>query len=94
MAGTPPVDLSTYDPMAREIQQDPFPYYAALRAKSPVHRLRDSNVYCISRMSTLRAVLADTATFSSRASNAATQVPERSSASEPPPPETRTGPSL
>ncbi len=68
------VDLETYDPMAKEIQQDPFPYYAALRARSPVHRLGESNVYCISRMSTLRDVLGNTEVFSSRASNAATTV--------------------
>jgi cytochrome P450 len=68
------VDLTAYDPMAKEIQQDPFPYYAALRARSPVHRLGQSNVYCISRMSTLRDVLGRPETFSSEASNAATRV--------------------
>lgn len=67
------MDLTRYDPMAREVQQDPFPYYAALRAEAPVHRL-PSGVYCISRMATLRQVLADTDVFSSRASNAATSV--------------------
>jgi cytochrome P450 len=68
------VDLDSYDPMAKEIQQDPFPYYAALRARSPVHRVGSSNVYCISRMSTLRDILGRPEIFSSQASNAATRV--------------------
>lgn len=67
------VDLATYNPMAREIQQNPFPYYAAMRERSPVHRLGKSRVYCISRMSTLRDVLGNTAVFSSEASNAPTR---------------------
>jgi len=71
---TDTVDLSTYDPMARETQQNPFPYYAALRERSPVHRLGESPIYCVSRMSTLREVLGDTAVFSSEASNAGTRV--------------------
>jgi len=68
------IDLTRYDPMERSVQQDPFPYYAALRAQAPVHRLAGSGVYCISRMSTLREVLASPETFSSQASNAATSV--------------------
>ena len=68
------IDLATYNPMAREVQQDPFPYYAALRDRSPVHRLGNSPVYCVSRMSTLREVLGNTDVFSSRAANASTPV--------------------
>jgi cytochrome P450 len=74
MSANHALDLTSYNPMAKEIQQNPFPYYAALRARSPVHRLGESNVYCISRMSTLRDVLGKPEIFSSEASNAATRV--------------------
>ena len=77
MSADAALDLARYDPMAREAQQNPFPYYAALRERSPVHRLGDSQVYCISRMSTLRDVLANPVTFSSRAANAATTVRDK-----------------
>lgn len=77
MSNDSAVDLSTYDPMAREIQQNPFPYYAALRERSPVHRLGESSLYCVSRMSTLRDVLGDTEVFSSEASNAPTRAREQ-----------------
>ena len=74
MSARSAVDLSSYDPMARDIQQNPYPYYAALREQSPVHRLGKSPVYCISRMSTLLDVLRKTEVFSSEASNAQTRV--------------------
>jgi len=73
MSNDSAVDLSTYNPMARETQQNPFPYYAALRERSPVHRLGKSSLYCVSRMSTLREVLGNTEAFSSEASNAPTR---------------------
>ncbi|MGI9590900.1 MAG: cytochrome P450, partial [Myxococcota bacterium] len=68
------LDLASYDPMAKEVQQDPFPYYAELRARAPVHRLGSSQVYCVSRMSTVREILGKPVIFSSQASNAATRV--------------------
>ena len=67
-------DLARYNPMDPEIQQNPFPHYAALRARSPVHRLGKSSLYCISRMSTLLDVLGRTDVFSSEAANAQTAV--------------------
>lgn len=63
------VDLSSYDPMERSIQQDPFPYYAELRRSAPVFLHPATGIYFISRLDTVRQVLADTKTFSSRMSN-------------------------
>ena len=66
------IDLSQYNPMDREVQQNPFPFYSALRERSPVHQLPGTNLYCVSRLSTVCEVLADTRTFSSKAANAGT----------------------
>ncbi len=72
-APDPPIDLQHYDPMQREIQQDPFPYYAALRREAPVFRHPATGIYFISRLDTVNEVFADPATYSSRFSNTATQ---------------------
>ena len=68
-----PAALEGYDPMAPAVQQDPFPHYAALRREAPVFRHPKTGIYFVSRLDTVRAILADTGTFSSRMSNAATQ---------------------
>ena len=67
------IDLQHYDPMDPAIQQDPFPAYAALRREAPVYRHEKSGVYYVSRHETVRRVLTDTETFSSRTSNAGTR---------------------
>ena len=59
------VDLERYDPMDPEIQQDPFPHYAALRRDSPVHR-STSGIFFISRLDTVREVLGRPKVFSAR----------------------------
>jgi cytochrome P450 len=66
------VDLTSYDPMERSTQQDPFPYYAALRRDQPVYKHPRSGIYFISRMSTLSHVLSKPLLFSSQAANAQT----------------------
>jgi cytochrome P450 len=66
------VDLANYHPMDPATQQDPFPYYARLRAEAPVFRHPALGIYFVSRLDTVRQVLAEPATFSSRFSNAAT----------------------
>ena len=65
------VDLTDYDPMRREVQQDPFPYYAALRREAPVFEHR-SGIYFVSKLDTVNRIFADPGTFSSRFSNAGT----------------------
>ena len=66
------IDLTVYNPMDRVVQQNPFPFYAALRERSPVHQLPGTQLFCISRMSTVCDVLAKPQVFSSKAANAAT----------------------
>ena len=67
------IDLSTYDPMDREVQQCPFDHYAALRAHGPVFHHASSGMYFISRHDAVIDVLRDTETFSSREANKKTE---------------------
>jgi cytochrome P450 len=69
---TASIDLQTYDPMEPSAQQNPFPFYAALREQAPVFRHPTTGIFFISRMDTLRAVLAEPRLFSSQASNQGT----------------------
>jgi cytochrome P450 len=64
-----PVNLDTYDPMDREVQQCPFDHYAALQAEGPVFFHEQSEMYFISRHDVLIDVIRDTETFSSESSN-------------------------
>ena len=66
------IDLETYDPMDREVQQCPFPHYAALRQRAPVYLHPGTGMYFVSKLETVKQVLLDTATFSSRMSNVGT----------------------
>jgi cytochrome P450 len=64
--------LAGYDPADPAAQQDPFPHYRTLRREAPVYRHPKTGVYFVSRYATVREVLADPVTYSSRFSNAAT----------------------
>jgi cytochrome P450 len=64
------VDLETYNPLDPAVQQNPFPSYATLRRKAPVFRHPLTGIYFVSRYSTVKHVLGDTGTFSSRMANA------------------------
>ncbi len=66
------IDLSQYDPMKREVQQDPFPYYAALRRETPVFKHPVTGIYFVSRLDTVNEVFGDPGRFSSRFSNTGT----------------------
>ena len=44
------IDLSTYDPMDREVQQCPFNHYAALRDHGPLFFHEQSNMFFASRL--------------------------------------------
>jgi cytochrome P450 len=65
------IDLSKYDPMEREVQQNPFPYYAALRAQDPVFRHPATGIFFISRHATVSRVLGEPLLFSSQFANMA-----------------------
>jgi cytochrome P450 len=60
------VDHECYDPFAPEMQQDPFPWYAALRRNAPVWKHPASGIVFVSRHVHVSKVLADPHTYSSR----------------------------
>jgi cytochrome P450 len=66
------VDFNQYDPMKRVVQQNPFPYYEALRRDAPVYRHPISGIYFVSRLDTVNRIFADPETFSSKFSNTGT----------------------
>lgn len=66
------IDLDQYDPMKREVQQNPFPYYEALRRDAPVYRHPVSGIYFVSTLDTVNHIFANPETFSSKFSNTGT----------------------
>jgi cytochrome P450 len=66
------VDLDQYDPMRHDVQQNPYPYYEALRRDAPVYRHPVSGIYFVSRLDTVNRIFADPGTFSSKFSNTGT----------------------
>jgi cytochrome P450 len=60
------VDFTRYDPFAPEMQQHPFPWYAALRENAPVWKHPATGIVFVSRHSHVSQILADTTTYSSR----------------------------
>jgi cytochrome P450 len=65
-----PSPLEAYDPMDPAVQQDPFPHYAALRARAPVWQGR-GGIYFVSRHDAVVEVLRQPNTFSSQWGNSA-----------------------
>jgi cytochrome P450 len=66
------VDLDQYDPMRHDVQQNPYPYYEALRRDAPVYRHPVTGIYFVSRLDTVNRIFADPGTFSSKFSNTGT----------------------
>jgi cytochrome P450 len=60
------IDHERYDPFAPEMQQNPFPWYAALRERAPVWKHPGSGIVFVSRHGLVSEVLSDTGTYSSR----------------------------
>jgi cytochrome P450 len=56
----------TFDLFDRELQQEPHPHYAAMRAESPVHYVEANDLYLVVSNECVREVLRDVETFSSR----------------------------
>ncbi|MGK0476992.1 MAG: cytochrome P450 [Ilumatobacter sp.] len=73
MADITDIDLETYDPMDREVQQCPFDHYAALRDHGPIFHHKQTGMYFASRHDIVNEILRDTETFSSRLANAGTR---------------------
>ena len=72
MTDTAAVDLSTYNPMDREVQQCPFDHYAALRDHGPLFFHEPTRMYFASRLDIVNEILRDVANFSSRMASAGT----------------------
>ena len=43
------IDVAEYDPYSEAVLDDPYPFYRALRAESPVHYLEKWNSWALSR---------------------------------------------
>lgn len=56
-----------YEPFAAETRDDPFPRYAALRERAPLHWADEAQAFCVSRHEDVRSVLRDAERFSSDA---------------------------
>ena len=68
------VSLDGYSPMDPSAQQDPFPYYKALRDRAPVHR-GENGITFVSRHGAVQDVLRQPNTFSSQWFNSAAPPP-------------------
>ena len=53
-----------YNPLSAGMAQDPYPFYAALRERDPVHRSRLVNAWVLSRHADIDAILRDHRRFS------------------------------
>jgi cytochrome P450 len=65
-----------YDPLAPDVQADPYPYYAMLRREAPVYHLADLDLWAVSRFDDVRRVMRDNASFSSEAMAEAVSRPD------------------
>ena len=55
----------SYNPLSSEMAQDPYPTYAKLRGRDPVHRSRLMDAWVFSRFADVDAILRDHRHFSS-----------------------------
>ncbi len=66
------LDLDTYDPMERSVQQNPYPFYAELRRRAPVFRHPRTGMFFVSTLDRVNEVLAAPEIYSSQLANTAT----------------------
>lgn len=57
--------LDDFDPFRIDVQQNPFPYYAAMRETSPAWQLPGTDLHFITRYDLVSSMVRDTETFSS-----------------------------
>ena len=57
--------LADYDFFSEEVLECPFEFYQRLRDEAPVYLLPGTNIYLVTRHADIKAMLKDTATFSS-----------------------------
>jgi cytochrome P450 len=63
------VDLDHFNPFDPRVQQCPFPHYAAMRARTPVFRVPNTDLFLVTRHDLITPILRDTATFSNAFGN-------------------------
>lgn len=56
-----------YDPFSLEVQKDPYPYYAELRERAPVHYVKPADAWAVSRYSDVLQIVKAPEVFSSHA---------------------------
>jgi len=56
-----------YDPFSREVQKDPYPYYAELRERAPAYYVESADAWAVSRYDDVLRVLKTPEVFSSYA---------------------------
>lgn len=59
--------MTTYEPFSEAVREDPFPYYAALRAEAPVYWAEGDQAWCVSRYEDVQFILRTPDLFSSDA---------------------------
>jgi cytochrome P450 len=60
------VSLEGFNPFDFQVQQSPHPYYAAMRAQTPVFHVPGTDIYLVTRHDLIVPILRDTATFSNK----------------------------
>jgi cytochrome P450 len=59
--------MQPYEPFSEEVREDPYPYYAALRAEAPVYWAEGAQAWCVSRYDDVQFILRTPELFSSDA---------------------------
>lgn len=60
-----PQAAKSYDPLDADVKQDPYPYYAQLRAEEPVKWLEGMQAYCVAGYDDIDFILKNAAIYSS-----------------------------
>ena len=69
MTSTEPADIDAYDPWDPDVLADPYPYFARLRAESPVHHVAQHDIWIVSRYEDLVSATRNVVVFSSNQGN-------------------------
>jgi len=59
--------MNLYEPFSEAVREDPYPHYAALRERAPVHWAEEARAWCVSRHDDVQFVLRHAERFSSDA---------------------------
>jgi cytochrome P450 len=59
--------MQPYEPFSDAVREDPYPYYAALRAEAPVYWAEEAEAWCVSRYDDVQFILRNPELFSSDA---------------------------